>query len=310
MYDLIIIGAGPAGLTAGLYAGRFRMNAVILERINIGGQIVTSASIDNFPGFPGGIATHELIERIKKQVDEAGVMILMEEAREITRFSDAQGRHLYKVKICDKDIEARSIIVATGAMPRKLGVTGEDRLIGRGVSYCGTCDAPLFRNKEVVVVGGGDRAIEEAIFLASYAKHVAVVHRRREFRASKILEEKVRAIQKIDFILDSTVEEIIGRNKVEAARIKNIKSGRVTDFACDGVFVFVGIRPNTEFIKNLLNLNEAGFIITQPDTRSSCPGIFACGDCLEKSLYQVINGCSDGAVAADSAYKYLLLSKK
>lgn len=305
MYDLVIIGAGPAGLTAALYAGRFRLNAVILEKINIGGQIVASPAIDNFPGFPGGVSTHELIERLKKQADEVGVAIMMEEAQEITPHVDVNGRHVYKVKIYDKILETKSIIIATGAQPKKLGVAGEDRLIGRGVSYCGTCDAPLFRDKEVVVVGGGDRAIEEAIFLASYARKVSVVHRRQEFRASKILEEKVKANHKINFILDSVIEEIVGQNRVEAIKIKNTKTNDVVNFACDGVFIFVGIRPNTEFVKNLLNINDAGFIITQPDLKTSRQGIFASGDCLEKSLYQVVNACSEGAVAADSAYKYV-----
>ncbi|MCU0652391.1 MAG: thioredoxin-disulfide reductase [Candidatus Omnitrophica bacterium] len=309
MHDLIIIGAGPAGLTAALYAGRFRLNTVVLEKINIGGQIVTSPTIDNFPGFPGGIATHELIEKMKHQVDDLGVVVMMEEAQEIIPHVDAFGLNSYKIKVCDKFIETKAIIIATGAQPKKLGVEGENRLIGRGVSYCGTCDAPLFRNKEVVVVGGGDRAVEEAIFLTSYAKKVTIVHRRQEFRASKILEEKIKANHKINFILESVVEEITGQNRVEAIKIKNVKNNQLSNFACDGVFIFVGIRPNTEFIKNLLNTTEAGFIITQPDLRTSKAGIFACGDCLEKNLYQVVSACGEGATAADSAYKYLLMLK-
>lgn len=309
MYDAIIIGAGPAGLTAGLYCGRFRMRALILEKISIGGQIITSPSIDNFPGFPAGIATHELIEKIKQQVDAVGVEILMEEALEITAQHNENNSHFYKIRIYDKTLETKTIILASGAQPKKLGVPGESRLIGRGVSYCGTCDAPLFKNKEVVVVGGGDRAIEEAIFLTSYAKRVTIVHRRQEFRGSKILEEKLKTNPKINFILDSVVEEILGQNRVEALKIKNIKTNHLTDFPCDGIFLFVGIRPNTEFLKNLLNTNETGFIITHHDLETSLKGIFACGDCREKSLYQVVNACGDGAVAADSAYKYLLTTR-
>jgi len=309
MHDLIIIGAGPAGLTAALYAGRFRLDTVVLEKINIGGQIVSSPTIDNFPGFPGGIGTSDLIERMKKQVDELDVMVMMEEAQEIIARQDAAGRQTYKIKICDKTLEAKSIIIASGAQPKKLGVEGENRLIGRGVSYCGTCDAPLFRNKEVVVIGGGDRAVEEAIFLTSYAKRVTIVHRRQEFRASKVLEEKIKSNPKINFILDSVIEEITGQNRVEAVRIKNVKDNHFTDFTCDGLFIFVGIKPNTEFTKNLLNMSDAGFIITQPDLSTSQAGIFACGDCLEKNLYQVVSACGEGATAADSAYKYLLTLK-
>lgn len=309
MHDLIILGAGPAGLTAGLYAGRFRMHSVILEKISIGGQIITSPTIDNFPGFPGGIPTHELIEKLKKQADDVGVTIIMEEALEITQGGDTENI-FYKVRTHDKTFEARALIIASGAQSKRLGVNGEERLIGRGVSYCGTCDAPLFKNKEVAIVGGGDRAIEEAIFLTSYAKKVTIVHRRQEFRASKILEEKALSNHKISFILDSVIEEIMGQNRVESIRLKNLKANHETVLNCDGVFIFVGIRPNTNFVKHLLNLNEAGFIITHQDLRTSKAGIFACGDCLEKSLYQVINACADGAVAADSAYKYLLLHKK
>lgn len=305
MYELIIIGAGPAGLTAGLYAGRFRLNALVLERMGIGGQIITAPAIENFPGFPGGISTEEFIERIKKQVDDVGINIEIREALEIAVHPEFK-MPVYKVKTSDRIYETKSIIIATGAQAKKLVVKGEDKLIGRGLSYCATCDGPLFKDKEVVVVGGGDRAIAEAIFLATYAKKVTVIHRRNEFRASQILEDKARENPKINFLLDSVVEEIIGLNKVEAVKIKQVKTGLIADFGCQGVFIFVGISPNTEFLKNLLQLNNLGFIITDQMMKTTARGIFACGDCIEKSLYQLVNACAEAAVAADSVHKYLL----
>lgn len=308
MYDVIIIGAGPSGLTAGLYAGRYRLKAMILEKISIGGQIITSPWIDNFPGFPGGIATQELIEKLKKQADDVGIPIEMEEVLEITPVGESKP-HTYKIRTHDRTFETKTVIIASGAQAKRMGVEGEVKLLGRGVSYCGTCDAPLFRNKEVVVVGGGDRALEEALFLTTYANKVSVVHRRGEVRASKIIEEKARENPKIHFILDSVIEEIKGEIIVEAVKIKNLKTGESMHHACHGVFIFVGIKPSTEFTKNLLNQNASGFIITDQSLKTSREGIFACGDCLEKSLYQAINACADGAVAADSVHKYLMMLK-
>ncbi|RJP29111.1 MAG: thioredoxin-disulfide reductase [Candidatus Omnitrophota bacterium] len=305
MYDLVIIGAGPAGLTAALYAGRFRMNTIILEKMSPGGQIILSPSIENYPGFPGGISTHELIEKFKSQVQELGVKIVPEEVVEIAS-EHASQETVYKLKTSDNVYQARAVIIATGAQPKQLGAEGEKQLTGRGVSYCGTCDGPFFRNKDVVVVGAGDRAFEDALFLCEYASSVTLIHRRQGFRASKILEEKAKANPKIKFVLDSVVEKITGENKVESVMAKNVKTGRLSEIKCAGVFVFVGIKPNTDFIKNYLQLDESGFIITQQNTQASRPGIFACGDCCSKSLYQVINACGEAAVASDSAHKYLL----
>jgi len=309
MYDLIIIGAGPAGLTAALYAGRYRVNTLILEKMCAGGQIILSSAIENFPGFPGGISTQELVDRLKMQVDELGVNIEIEDVLEVLP-SFKLRTPIYNVKTSDKSYETKSLIIASGAQSKRLGIEGEDRLISRGVSYCATCDGPLFRDKDIVVVGGGDKAIEEAIFLTSFAKRVTVIHRRQELRASKILEEKAKQNIKINFILDSIVEEILGQDKVEAVKIENVKTNSLSQLVCEGVFIFVGIKPNTEFLKNLLEVDEQNFIITDQDLRTSCDGIFACGDCRKKSLYQVINACGEGAVAANSAHKYLLNQNK
>lgn len=305
MYDVIIIGSGPAGLVAGLYCGRFRLKTLILERINIGGQIVTSPTIENFPGFPGGIPTVELIDKIKKQVDEVEVPVITEEVLGILA-ADKSGVPVYTVKTSDNTYETKTLIIASGAQSKKLGVTGEGKFIGRGVSYCGTCDGPFFKNKEIVVIGGGDRAVEEAIFLTSYASKVTLIHRRRELRASKILEEKLRANPKIDLKLDNVLEEITGKDKVESIRIKNVLTAAVQTYPCQGVFIFVGIKPNTDFVKNLLHLDESEFIITDQDMKTSLEGVYACGDCRKKNLYQVINACGEAAAAADSIHKYLL----
>jgi len=305
MYDCIIIGAGPAGLTAGLYAGRYRMSAAILERLTPGGQIMLSPDIQNFPGFPNGITTTELIDRMKQQADEAGVKI---EDAEVTAVEAGQkdGQPAFTVRCVDRALESRTVIIATGATWKHLGVPGEEKLIGRGVSYCGTCDGPLFRNKEIVVVGGGDHALEDALYLTTYASKVHLVHRRQAFRAAKILEEKVRANPKITLVLDSVVEEIVGTAKVESVRIKNVKTGAVSAQQCQGVFIFVGIAPAAGFAKSIVKTDDAGFILTDDAMQTSVQGIYAAGDCRRKVLYQVINGCGDGAVAAHAAHSYLI----
>jgi thioredoxin reductase (NADPH) len=305
MYELVIIGAGPAGLTAALYAGRFRINAIVLEKLSVGGQILLSSVIENYPGFPGGISTEELIDKFKAQVDEVGIKIKTEEVLEVLPSFKLEAP-LYNIRTDNNSYEAKSLIIAAGANPKKLGIEGEDRFIGRGVSYCGTCDGPLFKDKDIIVVGGGDRAIEEAIFLAGYAKKVNLIHRRQAFRASKILEEKAKQNPRINFVLDTVLEKICGKDKVEEVIVKNVKTGSETVIHCQGVFIFVGIIPETAFLKNLIKLDEAGFIITDQNLKTSCEGVFACGDCRRKDLYQVVTACGEGAVAADSAYKYLM----
>lgn len=305
MHDLIIIGAGPAGLAAGLYAGRYRLNTVIFEKMSIGGQIILSPDIENYPGFPGGIPTAELMEKFRKQVKDVGVPIEMQEILEAVPL----GKHtpvIYRLRTHEKIYETKSIIIACGAQPKKLGIKGEDKLIGRGVSYCGTCDGPLFKNKEIVVVGGGDRALEEALFLSGYAAKVTVIHRRQELRASEILVEKANKNPKISFILDTVIEEIDGQHKVEAIKLRNLKTDKAEIFPAQGIFIFIGILPNTGFLKNLVPMDASGFIHTDIQMKTALAGIFAGGDCRKKELYQVISACSDGAEAAFSAHKYLL----
>ncbi len=304
MYDLIIIGGGPGGLTAALYAGRSRLKTLLLEKAGLGGQIILSPTIENYPGFVGGVGTAELIQAMQKQVEELEVEIRQEEVNKIT-WADG----LFKVFSFESGYEAKTVIVASGACPKKLGIIGENKLIARGVSYCGICDGPLFKNKEIFVVGGGDKAVEEAIYLTRFASKVSLIHRRRELRASKILQERLFENKKIEVLWDSVPLEILGEKVVEGIKIKNLKSLEIKELKADGVFIFVGIHPHTQFLGDLLKLDETGFILTDQDMHTSLEGIWACGDCRKKTLTQVITACSDGAIAAFNANRYLELKK-
>ncbi len=298
MYDLIIIGAGPAGLTAALYAGRSRLNTLVIEKMVPGGRILMSESIENYPGFPGGVTTLELISRMEQQVRELDVRI---ESAEVLGL-DCVNKI---ITTSDGTYKAQAIIIASGARPRKLNIPGEDKYTGRGVSYCATCDAPFYREKKVVLVGGGNTVAEEAIYLSRFASSVSVIHRRQDLRASAILQERLQQNKKINFILSTLVTEIKGTQKVEQVRLKDLLTGKESDFACDGVFIYIGYEPETVFLKEKLQMDDAGFIAADDSMATSVEGIYACGDCRKKSLYQVVNACGDGAVAADSAYKFI-----
>jgi len=303
MHDLIIIGSGPAGLTAALYAGRSRLNTLLIEKMAVGGRILMSETIENYPGFPGGVATDELIRRMEQQVRELEVNIVNDEVLELDPVKKT-------VRASSATYQSRAIIIASGARPRKLNVPGEEQFTGRGVSYCATCDAPFYKEKKVVIVGGGNAVAEEAIYLSRFASLVNVIHRREDLRAAKIMQERMQENKKINFILSSIVTEIKGTQKVEAVRIKNLITGQENDFSCDGVFIYIGYEPETAFLKNNLTMDAAGFLLTDEIMATSSAGIFACGDCRKKSLYQVINACGDGAVAADSAYKFIANQEK
>jgi len=305
VYDLIILGAGPAGLTAALYAGRYRMDTLVLEKSGPGGQILLSATIENYPGFPGGIGTAELMENFRRQAADTGVSFETGKVNGIV-LTD-QGVTL---ETSEGARSARCLIIASGAASKRLGIKGELELTGRGVSYCATCDAPFFRDKDVLVVGGGDKALEEAIFLCNYASSVTVVHRRSELRAAEILQEKARSQSRLKFLYNTVLEEINGANRVESVSLKDTVSGKKSSLACHGVFIFVGIEPNTAFLNNQLKTDASGFIITSCRMEASREGVFACGDCVSKSLYQVVNACGEAAVAADSVHKYLTRNLK
>ena len=303
MHDLIIIGGGPAGLTAALYAGRSRLNTLLIEKMAVGGRILMSEIIENYPGFPGGISTVELMRRMEEQVKELGVKIINEEVSDIDCVSKI-------VSVSDASHQARAIIVASGARPRKLSIPGEQEYTGRGVSYCATCDAPFFKEKNIVIVGGGNAVAEEAIYLSRFAASVNIVHRRGDLRASAILQERLQQNKKVNFILNSIVTEIVGAQKVKAVKIKDLLNGKENIFNCDGVFIYIGYEPETTFLKDKLQMDEAGFIVTDENMATTVPGVFACGDCRKKGFYQVINACGDGAVAADSAYKFIASQEK
>lgn len=295
---MIIIGAGPAGLTAALYAGRYRLKTMLFEKTAPGGRILMSESIENYPGFPGGVSTYELMSRMEKQIRDLDIEI------RIVEVSDIDCRSL-SVKTDGGTYQTQALIMATGARPRKLGVPGEGLLTGRGVSYCATCDGPLYKGKEVVIVGGGDSVAEEALYLTRFAGKVSIVHRREHMRASAILQEKLKQNKKIHFILNSVVTEIKGGARVESLVIKDVARESVTQIACDGVFIYVGHEPETAVLKGKLEMDDTGFIITNEDMETSHKGVFACGDCRKKNFYQVITACAEGAIAAHSVHKYL-----
>jgi len=299
-YDVIIIGGGPAGLTAAIYTSRARLKTLVIESYSVPGQAIITDSIENFPGFPEGINGFELVEKFKKQAEKFGAELIVKNVEKIEQLQDG-----WRIKAEDKTYTTLSIIIATGAHPRKLDVPGEHKFTGKGVSYCATCDGALYRDKHVVVIGGGDTAIDEALFLTRFAKKVTLVHRRDRLRATKILQERVLANKKMEFAWESNVIEILGKDKVGGVKIKNIKTKKDTDLSCDGVFVFVGYEPNTDLLKGLLKLDKKSYILTDDDMNTSKKGIFSCGDCRKKLLRQVVTACGDGATAAFSAQQYV-----
>ncbi|RLA94731.1 MAG: thioredoxin-disulfide reductase [Deltaproteobacteria bacterium] len=300
-YDLIVIGGGPAGLTAGLYGVRAKLKTLLLEKLPLlGGQIINAEKVENYPGFPEGISGQELISKMETQAREFGLVIKTEEVKAIKVDGEVK-----KVVTEDGDYFTRSIIVATGASPSRLGVEGEERLIGRGISFCGTCDGFFFKDKDVIVVGGGDTAIIEALFLTRFVRKVTVVHRRNELRATKILQERAFKNEKIGFLWDSVVERIEGKETVEKVILRNVKTGETFVREIDGVFIFVGITPNSQFLKGTIDLDEKGFIMTDDNLETSVSGIFAAGDVRKKLLRQISTAVGDGATAAFAAEKYL-----
>jgi thioredoxin reductase (NADPH) len=300
MYDVIIIGAGPAGLTAGIYAGRSRLKTAILDQMLPGGQISLTESIDNFPGFPGGINAQELIDKMVQQVTDLDVEIINAEAETIKKNS------YFIIKTQDdKSLETKTVIITSGAQYKKLDIPGEEKLIGKGISYCAICDAPLFKNKEVAVIGGGNQAVEEVLTLQRHANKVILIHRRNKLRAVKVLEEKIINNEKIEIAWDTIPLEFQGANRLEAIKIKNLKSQKENIIKVQGAFVSIGMKPNTDFLNGLLNLDENGYIITDDEMMTSVEGIFAGGDCRKKTLRQVITACSEGAICAYSAYNFL-----
>ena len=303
-YDIVIIGGGPAGLTAGMYAARADMRTLAIEGASNSSQITATDIIENYPGIPGGINGFELIERFKTQAVGFGLQNASGDVTEVrqARFGDQNG---WEVVAGEQRYGALSLVLATGAAWRRLGVPGEERFIGRGVSFCATCDAPLFRNREVAVVGGGDTAIQEAIYLTRFVKKVTVIHRRDRLRATAILQKRALADEKIVFAWNSVVDAIDGLDLIQEIRLKDVKTGEKRTLPVSGVFIFVGLTPNTAPFRKLVSLDGSGYITVDANMQTSVPGIFACGDCTAKRLRQVVTACGDGATAAFSAQLYV-----
>lgn len=303
-FDLVIIGAGPAGLTAGIYAARARLKVLLLEKFAPGGQIQVSDMVENYPGFPEGISGAELTERMTEQAKRFDLPIESSEVLGVDFSGDPK-----KIRLPDREITAKAVILATGAQPRTLDVPGENAYTGAGVSFCATCDGPFYRGKTVAAVGGGDSAIQESIFLTRFAEKVYVIHRRNELRAARIIQERAFENPKIEFVWDSVVTEIKGGDYVEAVSVKNVKTGEIKDLAVDGCFIWVGILPNTEFLGTAVKTNEAGFIITDERMQTNVPGVFAAGDVRATVLRQVSTAVGDGAIAAVCAEQFIEAGK-
>ncbi|OGD14686.1 MAG: thioredoxin-disulfide reductase [Candidatus Aminicenantes bacterium RBG_16_66_30] len=299
-WDVVIAGAGPAGLAAALYTGRARLSTAVLERGMPGGQILLTDWVENYPGFPSGVAPFELMQGFRKQAETFGAGIVLDEALSIA--TSATG---FILKGHSGEYEARSVIVATGSAYRRLGVEGEERLTGRGVSYCAVCDGAFFAGRDIAVVGGGDNALKEALFLTKFAKTLTLIHRRATFRGERIYQERVAANDKIRIRYDTIVCGVMGETKVEAISLIDLKSGATSSLPVAGLFVSIGTRPQTDFVKGFLELNEWGQIKVGRDTQTSVPGIFAAGDVCDACPKQIATAVGSGVHAALSVQEYL-----
>ena len=298
-YEVIVIGGGPAGLTAGLYASRASLKTLLFERGMFGGQIVNARQVDNYPGFPEGVSGIELASLMHQQATKYGLETITAEVTAVKL------GHTYNVITTEGDFEAEAMIIAAGSEYRKLGVPGEEKLLSRGVSYCATCDAFFFRDLDVAVVGGGDTAITDALELSEHASKVYIIHRRDQLRAGQVLQQLALAHPKLKPIWDTVVDEIIGENKVSGLRLRNVKTGEISDLQVAGVFVAVGLEPNSQCFAGIVELDETGLIKTNELMATSAPGIFAVGDIRKNSARQVASAVGDGATAAKSAFRYL-----
>jgi len=300
LVDTVIIGAGPAGLSAAIYAGRALLNTVVLEKGAPGGQILMTDFIENYPGFHEGIAPVQLTENFRKQALRFGAKIEMDEVREIDKNSG-----FWNIKSRKQEYTARTVIIATGANFRKLGVPGEGRYTGKGVSYCATCDAFFFKEKAVGVVGGGNWALTEALLLTKFARRVKLFHRRDQFRAEKILQDRTKGNEKIDIIWNSVIQEIMGHNVLEGVKVKNVKTGEVSEVKIDGLFVSIGTIPNSGIVKDIVELNEWAEIKVNKKMATSQPGIYAAGDVSDACPQQVATAVGTGVAAAIAVDEYI-----
>ncbi len=300
LYDVVIIGGGPAGLTAGLYTSRARLKTLLIESGIFGGQMMTTEQIENYPGFPQGVSGEALSRLMEEQAKRFGMETINDEVLEVSIENERK-----KVKTYGGDYFCRALIICTGTEYRKLGVPGEEEFKGKGISYCATCDGAFFKDSRIVVVGGGDSALTEALFLTKFVKELTIIHRRDALRATKIYQERAMSHPKIKFLWNSVVEEIKGDDVVRSVVVKNVKTGEMTEMEVEGAFLFIGLMPRTQFLKDLVQMDREGYILTNENCETSLKGIFAAGDCRKKLLRQISTSVGDGATAAVAAEKYL-----
>jgi len=308
VYDVIIIGGGPAGLTAAIYTTRAGLSTILIEKLGTGGQAALTDRVENYPGFIGGVSGPELVHNMEEQAKSFGMITVF---GEVTGLGCSEEDSIKRVYIDDglEPYKSLAVIIAAGHEQRKLGVPGENEYTGRGVSYCATCDGAFFRDLSVAVIGGGDVAVEDGLFLTKFASKVYLIHRRDRLRATKILQERVFRHEKMELILDSVVDEIFGEQMVQGARVRNLKTGEITELQVDGVFVFIGWIPKLAFLGEVVEVSDDGYIIVDKEMRTSREGVFACGDCCKKGLKQIVTACGDGAAAAFSAQHFVERTK-
>ncbi|HOK18564.1 MAG TPA: thioredoxin-disulfide reductase [Caldisericia bacterium] len=293
MYDIIIIGGGPAGLSASIYSKRFGLSTLLIEKFGIGGQVLLTDLVENYPGFPEGIKGPELVYKMEEQAKKFGVEFLIDEVLDVEIDNEIK-----KTKTNSSIYESDGLIISTGVNPKKLDIPGEKEFTGKGVSYCAICDAFFYKNKNVLVVGGGDSALTEALYLTNFANKVYIIHRRDKLRAAQYLQEKAFKNNKIEFIFNSILKEIKGEKRVEKVLIQNIKEDRIYELDVDGIFIYIGLAPNSSLFKDKINLDENGFINTDSEMRTNKKFVYAVGDVRKKELRQIITACADGAIAA------------
>ena len=301
-HDLVILGGGPAGLTAGLYAARSRLDVVLVESKACGGQLNTYEDVENYPGFPEGIKASELVQRMMDQAISFGLNIIKDRAVSVGINPD---KSEITIELNKHEIRCKAMVIATGAHARKIDVEGEERLTGKGVSYCATCDGAFFEDCIISVVGGGDQAVEEAIYLTNFGRQVNIIHRRNELRATRVIQERAFNNPKIKFIWDTVVTDIHGDELVDQVTLKNLKTGDISRMATDSVFIFVGTLPSSDFLNNIVSMDSEGFIIVNKEMETNIPGVYACGDVVGKRLRQISTAVGEGATAAFNAGKYL-----
>ena len=308
-YDVIIFGSGPAGLTCGLYTARSKLKTLIIDFLLVPSQIVLTDIIENFPGFPEGINGYDLQAKFKLQAEKFGCeFISTSTVPEILGIDDT--KNVFKTNIDNNIYYTKTIVISTGRSWKPLGIANETKFVGKGISYCGVCDAPFFKDKVVCVVGGGDTALQEALYISKFVKKLYLIHRRNEFRGTKVLQEKVFKCNNIEIVTPSVIKKILGENKLEGVELEFVGSNIIKNLKCDGIFIFAGEKPNTEFLKkNVFGkkflLDDNGYIITNENMETNMEGIFACGDCRNNNIKQIVTSCAEGVNAAESVRRFL-----